>query len=187
MKPSEQERAHAQAHAAQHRRRAGEHFIEYHHTGDDAALGRARQEIELAERWERRASQAPQLQTKSGRGEAEEAGASAYTGRRAWILPGTISDDPLQQLQEANQSGLLGQLVTQATRSVFDKEHRTFENPKAIIRGGRAILNAAREHRAAQISHSHTDTRTPQSPDQTRTRTQDHQAPGRSRDREPQR
>ena len=107
--------------AASHYRQAGDDFREFRQSGDEAALVRANEEIGRADAWEAKA--------KSGFERDGEADPS--TSRRTWYKKGSVGDEPLQQLQEAEQDGsIFGQLVNYAARSVVDKEHRKFEGAK---------------------------------------------------------
>lgn len=166
----------AQDTANHHRRRAGELYMAHRQNGDDHTLSQAKQEAEHADSWQRKAealqtsrewdpdsakqkkSDAPAKTQKAPaakrkepeRGEAEEAESSSWSSRRAWYLPGSVADDKILQAEEAQQSGLLDQLGKYAARNTFDKQFRTFENPKhaakAVARGGRAVMDAVRQH-----------------------------------------
>lgn len=157
--------------------------------------------------------------------------------RRTWYKQGSVADDRLQQLQEAEQDGsLFGQLVNYAARSALDKEHRTFEGAKlagkavaapakgaattakaagktaqaagkaigttaraadkavrttgraagkaaqAPIRGGKAILDAARRHRSGQREHG---TAKSAAREQAKSRASRAKSQTKTRDREP--
>lgn len=142
MSRDSRESQQALAQAAEHRRRAGELFTQHRREGGDELLTRAKEENEKAAHWEGKAQAAgPKKQDAFERdGEAAE-----DSKRRAWFEPGSVADDKLMQLDEASQGGILDQVTRYAARSVFDKEHRTFDGAKLVGKAVSAPFKAARK------------------------------------------
>lgn len=72
-------------------------------------------------------------------GEAEAAATDAYTDRRGWVLPGTVSPDVQQQMTEARDGGsLIGQAASYAARSLQDRDGKGWQWTKEA---GKAVLD----------------------------------------------
>ena len=81
----------------------------------------------------------PEAQTPQHEDEAEAAASDAYTDRRGWVLPGTVSPDLQQQMTEAREGGsLMGQAVAYAARSLQERDGKSWQWSKEA---GKAVLD----------------------------------------------
>lgn len=142
MATQQRDEAATREQAAFHRRRAGELYAAHAREEDaDKArslLDEAKQENEKAEGFEDKAKKLLERFSPAREGEAETAQKDGYTERRSWVLPGTVSDDALQQVEEANHGTLAGNILKYAGRSVIERDGAavtwTKDKAKAVFR-----------------------------------------------------
>ncbi len=127
--------------AAKHRQQAGELYAQHRSEGRDELLDQARQEDSKAAHFEEKARGGGGQKKDTFQRDGE---ASGDTERRAWYAPGSVADDKLLSFEEAKQGGILDQVTLYAARSVFDKDHRKFEGPKAVGKGAKAVGKGTR-------------------------------------------
>jgi hypothetical protein len=150
----------ALAQATHHRQLAGELFAQHRREGGEELLDRAKSENAKANAWEHKAMGISPRQEDSFQRDGEAAGDSQ---RRAWYEPGSVAEDKLMQFEEARQGGILDQVTRYAARSVFDKEHRTFDGAKQVGKAVSAPFKAARALGRSKAKDSQGQTKQPPS------------------------
>lgn len=136
--------------AQEHRQNAGELFAEHarekDETRQESLLSHAKHENELADQYEKTASELLEHDESDhtlGQEQTEQGDPTDFGSKRAWFEPGSVADDVLLQFEEANQGSLIGNVLEYAGRSMFDKEHRAFEGAKMLKSLASAPMKAA--------------------------------------------
>lgn len=131
----------AQNQSRAHRQQAGELFAAHAREDDPdkkrVLLEEAKQENEKADGFDKKAGKLLARFSPGKEGEAETAQKESYTDRRSWYLPGTVADDKLLQVEEANQGSLAGNLMKYAGRSLVERDGAalawTKDKAKAVV------------------------------------------------------